>query len=798
MPSTFTVSEPIEPAYVRSPVTAIRLFGTLVLLGGMYVALRGSDGTAFAASFGDLLGAAPHWLVSGIVGICQLGFQIPAILGLVSLLALRRFARVGRMLLAAVICVVGLLAMARLVGGSTLPLVPHHPGAQARSVGVAGHSGYGIGAAFPTTLDLGVIAAWMFVDRAHWSDRWRRVGRLVLALGIAGRLGVALADPATIITAIAMGAAAALLVQLLLGARNTRPHALAVGEILERFGYRLSSVERFGGFRGFAGFHVGLDDGKKLFVKIVSRDSWTALLPVRVYRAARFRDVGQDRPFQSLRTVVEHEALCALKAHSDGVPTARLAVIAEFPPDSMMMAFDARPFQSLRELDPARRPPDLLASIWRIVAALQRSHTVHRNLNADAVLVDDDGVVILVEFSSASLGVVGTTLSTDVAEVLVATAAVLGVARAVDAAVAGVGPEAVAAALPRLQPLALTPPTRAAIKAAGSLDDLRDEVQRVTGTDAVPIAALERIKPGTVAAVAVAAVALWTLIPQVVGVGSLWGELRKASLWWAGAALALSALTYVAAAVALDGAVPEPLPLGPNIGVQMATSIVGAATPVAPYGLVARFLQKRGIDTATAVGAVGVNTLAGVVVHLTVTGLFIVLAGSSGLRTFELPSAATIGLIAAGIAVIAAAGTAVPWSRSLVTARLLPATRRSIATVGEVAHQPTKMIELFGGSLGVTLGYVLMLEVAVAAFGAGPAFTSVALVYLVGSAVSSLAPTPGGLGAVEATLIAGLTSAGMASTTAIGAVILYRLVSFWSPLLPGWAALVVLQRSGDL
>ena len=52
---------------------------------------------------------------------------------------------------------------------------------------------------------------------------------------------------------------------------------------------------QFGGFRGFAGFRVFLDDGRQLFVKIVSRDSWAALLPVRLYRAARFRDVGQDR-----------------------------------------------------------------------------------------------------------------------------------------------------------------------------------------------------------------------------------------------------------------------------------------------------------------------------------------------------------------------------------------------------------------------------------------------------------------------------------------------------------------------
>ncbi len=794
----FVVSEPAESAYVRSPVTAIRLLGALVVLGFMYVALNGTDGAQFATDFGDLLGSIPHWIVSGIVSVCQIAFLVAAILGFISQLVLRRFARVGRMLLAAVVCTAGLIAMVKLVGSSALPLVPRRHVGATTGFEATGLSGYGIGAAFPTTLDMGVIPAWMFIDRGLWSDRWRRIGRFVLVLGVAARLGVGLADPATIITAIAMAAAASSLVQLILGAPNTSPRAAAVGEILERLGYKLSSVERFGGFRGFAGFRVYVEDGQQLIVKVISRDLWTALLPVQMYRAARFRDVGQDRLFRSLRSAAEHEALCALKAHSDGVPTARLAVVAEFPPNAMMMAFDAQARVSLSDLDASRRTPELLESVWAIVDGLQRSHTVHRRLNDEALWVNDEGGVVLVGFASASLGVVGSALSTDVAEVLAATAAPLGVQRAVESAVAGVGAAAVAAALPRLQPLALTQRTRAAVKAAGCLDDLRAEVQRVTGADDVPIAELQRIKTGTVVTIAVVALALWSLIPQFLGVGSLWGELQRANLWWVAAALALSALTYVGAAMALDGSLSERLPLGPNIGVQVATSFVGVAAPGGGLALTARFLQKRGVDTATAVGAVGVDTIAGVIVHFTLTGLFIALAGSSGLRTFDLPSWGTIGLIAAGVALVAAVGVAVPWSRALLTTRVLPATKRSLANVGEIARQPGKMIELFGGCLVITMGYILALAVSVSAFGAGPAFTSVALVYLVGSMVSSVAPTPGGIGAVEATLIAGLTSAGMPSTTAIAAVILFRLATFWIPLLPGWGALVVMQRSGDL
>ncbi|MCU1399455.1 MAG: Undecaprenyl-diphosphatase [Acidimicrobiales bacterium] len=785
--------------YRRTSVTVVRLVVCLVVLALLYAVLAATTAGEFSTNFASLLASAPRWMVSAVVSACQLGLLIPAVLGLFSQVVLRHFARVGRMLLAAVVCVAGLVLLSKLVGAATLPLTPrHHRGLTSADLQSVARNRYGIGAAFPTTIDLGVIAAWMFVDRAHWSGRWRRIGLVVLAFGVVARLGVGLADPTTIVTAIAMAAAASLLVQVAFGARDMRPGPGSVARALRGLGYEVASIEEFGGFRGFAGFRAQLEDGSAFFVKIVSRDSWTSLLPVRIYHAARFRDVGQDRPFRSLRSAVEHEALCALKAHADGIPTVRLVALAELQPDAMLMAFEARSRRPLSALDPSERPAELLRPIWDIVAALQRTHTVHRRLNADCLWIDGEGRVVLVEFATASLGVVGAELATDVAEVLAATAAVTGAARAVEAAVTAVGPAVVAATMPRLQPLALTPRTRAAIKAAGGLDLLREEVERVTGADRVPIAELERIKPRTVLTIVMASLALWTLVPQLVGIGSVWSQLAHANWWWAVAALALSATTYVGAAVALDGALSQRLPLGPNIGVQMATSFVGVAAPGGGLALTARFLQKRGVDTPTAVSAVGVDSVAGFVVHVTLTVLFVSLAGTSGLRTFDLPSLATTGLIAAGVLLVAAASLVIPWSRSLLTTRVLPATKRSLANVGDIARQPSKMLELFGGSVAITIGYILALEVAVSAFGAGPAFTSVALVYLVGSAVSSVAPTPGGIGAVEAALIAGLTSAGMPSTTAVAAVILFRLATFWIPLLPGWGAFVVLQRSGDL
>ena len=58
--------------------------------------------------------------------------------------------------------------------------------------------------------------------------------------------------------------------------------------------------------------------------------------------------------------------------------------------------------------------------------------------------------------------------------------------------------------------------------------------------------------------------------------------------------------------------------------------------------------------------------------------------------------------------------------------------------------------------------------------------------------------TPGGLGAVEAALTAGLTAAGVPGAAAASAVLLFRLLTFWLPIPFGWGALKYLERQQAL
>jgi uncharacterized protein (TIRG00374 family) len=67
-------------------------------------------------------------------------------------------------------------------------------------------------------------------------------------------------------------------------------------------------------------------------------------------------------------------------------------------------------------------------------------------------------------------------------------------------------------------------------------------------------------------------------------------------------------------------------------------------------------------------------------------------------------------------------------------------------------------------------------------------------VFTAGNTIGHLAPSPGGIGAVEASLVAGLTAIGISPTSSITAVLISRLLTYWLPVLPGIAMFRYLQH----
>jgi uncharacterized membrane protein YbhN (UPF0104 family) len=176
--------------------------------------------------------------------------------------------------------------------------------------------------------------------------------------------------------------------------------------------------------------------------------------------------------------------------------------------------------------------------------------------------------------------------------------------------------------------------------------------------------------------------------------------------------------------------------------------------------------------------------------------VFAAISGTADEHSLQPPH--WVFFVIGGLVIVALAIVAVPPGRRLLRARIAPMLGQVIPRLLDVAQQPVKLTEGIGGTLLLTIGYILCLDASVKALGGSVALASVAVVYLTGSAVGSIVPTPGGLGAVEAALSAGLTAAGLHGATAVSAVLLFRILTFWLPVPVGWGALSYLQRKDAL
>jgi len=259
-------------------------------------------------------------------------------------------------------------------------------------------------------------------------------------------------------------------------------------------------------------------------------------------------------------------------------------------------------------------------------------------------------------------------------------------------------------------------------------------------------------------------------------------------------ALGWTALSMVAAAYNLLGFTPVRLRLGQTLLVQIATSGLRVIAPsaVSTPAVTIRYLVRSGVRTPDALATVGAAQTA----QLLVTTLLVAVLGiASGDTTIggrvNLTSLLVGGFVVALVLTVLAA-----IARSYDRVREIVAeAAQSVATLGRHLRRRPAMVGvgvLASGAL--TAAHILAFAACVSAVGGQVSLLALATIYLAAAAAGSIVPTPGGLGAVEAALIAGLTTAGLGLTTATGAALLSRLVAVWLPSIPGWIAVIALRR----
>ena len=300
------------------------------------------------------------------------------------------------------------------------------------------------------------------------------------------------------------------------------------------------------------------------------------------------------------------------------------------------------------------------------------------------------------------------------------------------------------------------------------------------------------------AAVAVILANKWTLI------GSGAGRLGSADGEWLTAACLAAVLTWVCSALSQQGALIEPLPPGRLLAAQFAASAANHVLPAGVGGnaVILRFLVRRGLSPSRALAALAVRAAAAVIgrvlLLLTVLVLFPgalhirrVVAGRPALPHHPLL------LAAGGLVAVTGAFLLLRHARRL-GARLRGFVRSVAHDVRAVHRRRVRVAALWGGALAFPAMHAAVVVAVVRAVHAPVPVGGVLVAYLCASTATGWVPTPAGLGSLDAALALALVTAGASAVAATSAVLGYRLLTTWLPLIPGMAVLGVLLRRREL
>ena len=246
------------------------------------------------------------------------------------------------------------------------------------------------------------------------------------------------------------------------------------------------------------------------------------------------------------------------------------------------------------------------------------------------------------------------------------------------------------------------------------------------------------------------------------------------------------ALTITAAAFSYMALALHPLRFKETALVELAASGVNRVLPAGTgsIGIHALFLTRRAHTGAEAAAVVTMNNLIGFAEHMVVLWLLLLFVDHDDAAGwgFHVPNVALwIGLV---VVLVVAIGWIIPVVKNAV-AHFFKSFLQSFL---QYRHRPTHLLMALFAAVGVTVTNFAIFLIAAHAFNIDIGIAALFLAFTLGVVIGSTLPTPGGLGGVEAGIIAGLIARGVTPTSALAAAIAFRLVTYWLPLLVGTPA----------
>ena len=647
---------------------------------------------------------------------------------------------------------------------------------------------------------LSVAVATVLVASPHLARPTRRFGEALVALLALTSLYLSRGFPTDLLAAIVLGWGVAHAVEYLFGTPVGRPSVPQVTDALEALDIEATDVRPTSEQPVGRAVFVAQTPTGPVRVVALGRDEADAQLLARAWRFVAYRDAPPTL-VPSRRAQVEYEAYLSLLARDAGVDTPRVLVAGTHGALALLVV-EQIDGTELYDFEADALSDALLECTWAELRTLHSARVAHGKLDGKHVLVDGSTPRIVgFDFASSSARFRQTT--NDVAQLLAATAAIVGAERAVAAAVRTMGRETVAAALPILQAPALSGWTHDAFGGRDQLDDRLDELRRVgaeaTGTEAPELRRLFRVQPRSLLMAVGALIGVGVLLSRVGDPAVFWDTVKDADWWFVLLAFVLGLGTDVAFGITFLGNVPIRLPVWPSIELQSAMSFSNLAVPVAAdTAMQVRFLQKNGLDLSSAVAAGGIlSSVSEIIVQVGLLFLAIWLAPDSidfgRIDTNQIVVVVLIAVLLIGVAM------AVIFGVRRIRHRVLPPIQRALGTVWAAVKTPSRLALLIVGNIVAQCLYAASLLACVEAFGASINFWTLLALNIGISVIASLVPIPGGGTAVSAVGLAGMITAfGVPAAAASAAVLTHQLAVTYLPAIPGWFATNDLVKKGLL
>lgn len=204
-----------------------------------------------------------------------------------------------------------------------------------------------------------------------------------------------------------------------------------------------------------------------------------------------------------------------------------------------------------------------------------------------------------------------------------------------------------------------------------------------------------------------------------------------------------------------------------------------------------RFFQKFGINAITSTTSGAITGFLGFIAQAILVVLTILVGAGSidfsqmsgGGGAIRLLGMAVIGFVLAFI-VMAIVPTWRHWAEDKL--------RKPLSKMGDAftaIKNPRVLIEALASSMGTEILYGAGFAMCVLAVGESISLGEAVFINVTVSLFAGQMPVPGGIGVSEAGMTAGLTAIGIDSDSAVAAVLIYRMISYYLPPLWGYASM---------